>query len=222
MGDIHGAYRALRQCLDRSGFDYDHDHLICLGDVCDGWPETRESIDELLRIKRVTYILGNHDQMTLPWMKRGEIASAWFSQGGEATMKSYWQGVPDSHVAFLEKAVPYYLEGDRCYVHGGIDPERPLSFQDLETFLWDRNLARRALEAHHTRATGNLTSYTEIFIGHTPIPFSKPVQGGGVWLMDTGAGWSGILSIMDVITKEVFVSEKVPDLYPGIVGRGHR
>lgn len=33
IGDIHGAYRALRQCLTRSDFNYDHDHLICLGDV---------------------------------------------------------------------------------------------------------------------------------------------------------------------------------------------
>ncbi len=41
IGDIHGAYRALRQCLDRADFDYESDHLICLGDVCDGWPDTK-------------------------------------------------------------------------------------------------------------------------------------------------------------------------------------
>jgi serine/threonine protein phosphatase 1 len=50
IGDIHGAYRALRQCLQKAAFNYSNDHLICLGDVCDGWPETRESIDELLKI----------------------------------------------------------------------------------------------------------------------------------------------------------------------------
>ncbi len=41
IGDIHGAYRALRQCLERSTFDFEKDRLICLGDVCDGWPETK-------------------------------------------------------------------------------------------------------------------------------------------------------------------------------------
>jgi serine/threonine protein phosphatase 1 len=37
--------------------------------------------------------------------------------------------------------------------------------------------------------------------------------------MDTGAGWSGVLSLMDVENKEVFTSDPVPSLYPGIAGR---
>ena len=38
-------------------------------------------------------------------------------------------------------------------------------------------------------------------------------------MMDTGAGWSGVLSMMNVDTKEVFASDKVPFLYPGVEGR---
>jgi serine/threonine protein phosphatase 1 len=37
--------------------------------------------------------------------------------------------------------------------------------------------------------------------------------------MDTGAGWSGVLSMMDIHTKEVFASDPVPLLYPGVEGR---
>ena len=222
LGDIHGAFRALRQCLDRAGFDYAHDHLIFLGDVCDGWPETRESINELMRIQHLTCLLGNHDQLALPWMKRGEISASWLNQGGEATMKSYERGAPASHITFLENALPYSILDNRCFVHAGFDPDRPLEFQDVDTLIWDRNLARRALEAYHAASTGNLTPYAETFIGHTPTPFGKPVQGGGVWLMDTGAGWSGVLSMMNVETKEVFLSDSVPTLYPGIRGRGQR
>ncbi len=44
IGDMHGASRALRQCLERSAFDYATDRLICLGDICDGWPETEEAM----------------------------------------------------------------------------------------------------------------------------------------------------------------------------------
>ncbi|MEJ1236968.1 metallophosphoesterase [Chryseolinea sp. T2] len=222
LGDIHGAYRALRQCLERSSFDNENDHLVFLGDVCDGWPETRESIDELMRIKHLTCLLGNHDTMSLPWMKRKEIQSSWVNQGGEATMKSYADGVPGSHIAFIESALPYYVLSERCFVHAGYDPDRPLAFQDIETFTWERSLARRALEAYHTRATGNLTPFAETYVGHTPIPFGKPVLGGGVWLMDTGAGWSGVLSMMNVETKELFQSDAVPSLYPGVNGRGQR
>lgn len=39
VGDIHGGYKALAQCLKRSEFDPEKDFLISLGDICDGWPE---------------------------------------------------------------------------------------------------------------------------------------------------------------------------------------
>lgn len=39
MGDIHGGYKALMQCLERSKFDYEKDTLIQLGDICDGWSD---------------------------------------------------------------------------------------------------------------------------------------------------------------------------------------
>ena len=48
LGDIHGAYQALIQVLKRAKFDYENDQLIFLGDVVDGWPESKECIDELL------------------------------------------------------------------------------------------------------------------------------------------------------------------------------
>ena len=44
LGDIHGNYKALKQCLERSNFDYDNDTLIFLGDVCDGWTDVYKCI----------------------------------------------------------------------------------------------------------------------------------------------------------------------------------
>jgi serine/threonine protein phosphatase 1 len=41
-------------------------------------------------------------------------------------------------------------------------------------------------------------------------------------MMDTGAGWEGVLSMMNVETKEVFVSDRLPSLYPGVGGRMKR
>lgn len=46
IGDIHGAYDALLQCLERSEFDYESDRLICLGDICDRRPHVKECVDE--------------------------------------------------------------------------------------------------------------------------------------------------------------------------------
>ena len=51
IGDIHGNFKALKEVLTLSGLDYDKDKLIILGDVCDGHNQTKECVDELLKIK---------------------------------------------------------------------------------------------------------------------------------------------------------------------------
>jgi len=219
IGDIHGACRALRQCLQKSQFDYEKDHLICLGDVADGWPETRAAVDELLQIRNLTYILGNHDWWTLNWMLSGKTEQTWYDQGGKATIDSYRDGIPPDHMFFLSRARFHYVYENRLFVHAGIDPLRPLEQQDREVFLWDRSLAALALELYPYGASGRLSTFDEVYLGHTPIPFSHPINILGIWLMDTGAGWSGVLSMMDIATKEIFISDPVPRLYPGMEGR---
>jgi serine/threonine protein phosphatase 1 len=219
IGDIHGAHRALKQCLERSHFDLDVDHLICLGDVCDGWPDTRLCIDELLKINNLTYILGNHDMWLLDWMTRRIAEDIWLSQGGAATVASYSQGIPSSHVEFLKKALPYFKAGNKLFVHAGIDLYRPLDQQDIMTLAWDRSLVQKAWNHYVNGVTKKLTNFDEVYIGHTPIPFQHPVQSGEIWMMDTGAGWAGVLSMMNVHSKEIVTSDTVPTLYPGIEGR---
>ncbi len=219
IGDIHGAFKALKQCLARSKFNYEADHLICLGDVCDGWPETKQCIDELLKIKNLTYILGNHDLWLMGWMKSGEVESIWKSQGGTATMSSYSEGIPDAHLQLFEKALPYFVFNNKLFVHAGIDPEFTLEQQDLRTLLWDRNLVQNAWQLLLDEKNCKLTRFDEVYIGHTPIPFNRPIQSCEIWMMDTGAGWSGVLSMMNIATKEFFTSDSVPLLYPGVEGR---
>ena len=111
------------------------------------------------------------------------------------------------------------MKGNRLFVHAGFDPALSLEHQGLEAFLWDRELARAALRAYGDNGETVLTNFEEVYIGHTPIASPVPVRGGGVWLMDTGAGWSGVLSIMDIDSKAVFTSDPVPQLYPGVKGR---
>lgn len=223
IGDIHGAFRALQQCLERASFDYEHDLLISLGDVADGWPETRQAIDELLKIKHLEYVLGNHDFWTLEWMQSGWTEDIWLEQGGRATIESYKkEKPPESHISLLNYAHQYFLLEKKLFVHAGILPHQELDAQSLNVFLWDRNLARTALDFHQKGITGKLTRFDEVYIGHTPVPYLNPVCSGDVWLMDTGAGWSGVLSMMDIDTKEIFISDPVPTLYPGIKGRGKK
>jgi serine/threonine protein phosphatase 1 len=219
LGDIHGAHRALVQCFERAGFDYENDHLIALGDVADGWPETKTCIDELMKITNLTYVLGNHDFWTLEWMETGVAEDVWFAQGGKATVASYRDGVPDSHIAFLKKALPYFRLRDKVFVHAGISLRVPLEHHSLQILLWDRSLAQIAIDRHQNGNETKLTDYEAVYIGHTPISGAKPLKACDVWFMDTGAGWSGVLSMMNIDTEEYFTSDAVPELYPGIEGR---
>ncbi|HZY78627.1 MAG TPA: metallophosphoesterase [Cyclobacteriaceae bacterium] len=219
VGDIHGAYRALRQVLERSGFDRISDRLICLGDVTDGWPETKECIDELLGIPNLIYLMGNHDVWASQWMETREAEEIWLEQGGRATCDSYVNGVPENHLEFFKNAKPYFVENNRLFVHAGVMPERRAEECSDYTLFWDRTLVQMAKHHELIKSGVRLTPYDEVYVGHTPINTHKPTKYCEVWMMDTGAAWSGELSIMNVDTKEYFTSDVVQDLYPGVKGR---
>jgi len=224
IGDIHGAHKALLQCFERAGFDYANDRLIALGDVCDGWLQVKESIDELLKIKNLVYILGNHDQWTLDWGRDGKPAKMWEKQGGNGTLLSYNKGpMPEAHLKFLANARLYFEEDGRLFVHGGFDPKKPIEKQDADTFLWDRRLIMEAFSKNGREEPVVFGTYRDIFLGHTPtlnFYVDKPLRLCNVWALDTGAGWDGgRLTIMDLETNEYWQSDVAHMLYPDVAGR---
>jgi len=223
LGDIHGAHKALVQCFQRSGFRCEEDRLIVMGDVCDGYPHVKECIEELLTVRHCDYIMGNHDEWALKWAETGWQGDIWLTQGGRNTITSYdYKPMPPKHVEFLKKA-RYYLELDgRLFVHGGFDPDKPIAEQDKEHLTWDRILLRRAYDKFLKKEPHKFGGYEEIFIGHTTtLSFQSmmPLHFCNVWAMDTGAGWAGKLTIMDVETKKFWQSDISTDLYPTTPGR---
>lgn len=223
VGDIHGAYKALLQCFKRAGFDYGLDRLIVLGDVCDGYPEVRQCIDELLKIKKCDLIIGNHDMWALDWALRGDTPEIWTSQGGRQTIASYGDGpMPQAHIDFLKSGKPLMESGKMLFVHGGYNPAAKLENQKLEFLTWDRTLLATAWKRRLRRPGCKLGPYEAIFMGHTTTELYhtlEPVHACNVWDLDTGAGWSGKLTIMDVETKEYWQSDLTPSLYGGNPGR---
>jgi len=223
IGDIHGSYKAMLQCFERSGFDYDKDRLIVLGDVCDGYPEVNRCLDEILKMKHYHYIIGNHDLWALKWAESGWKENLWLSQGGKTTIESYGgQPMPKSHIDLLKSASFWFEYEDKLFVHGGFDPHKPISFQDKEKFVWDRTLITHAQQIDVVNPDYKFSEFKEIYLGHTPttkLDSTKPLKLCNVWDMDTGAGWGGKLSIMDVGTKEYWQSDLTSELYPNVVLR---
>jgi serine/threonine protein phosphatase 1 len=231
-GDIHGSYKALLQCLERSNFDKENDTLIQLGDVVDGWSESYECVEELLTIKNLIAIKGNHDEWLNEFFQYGIHPDRWMN-GGEATRLSYIKHcthltsktVPQSHQDFFRKQLLYYTDDkNRCYVHGGFDRTYSISDQARTRpadLYWDRKLWDKALSVKSGKLY-NKDKFDEIFIGHTSTGFwgkNVPMSSGGVTNMDTGAGWEGKLSFMDVDTREIWQSDKVSDLHSEEHGR---
>jgi len=223
IGDIHGAYKALRQCLERCDFDYHHDRLIVLGDICDGYPQVHLCIDELLKIKHCSYIVGNHDLWALDWALRGSKPEIWTSQGGTGTINSYeGEVVPREHIHFLQTAYRWYIWQEKLFVHGGFSPEVPIEQQKNEKFVWDRLLIENAWKKSLENNDYKFSQYEEIFLGHTPTKNfggTVPMRFCNIWAMDTGAGWYGPLTIMNVNSKEYWQSDTTSTLYPNYVSR---
>ena len=225
IGDIHGGHKALLQCLERSKFDRQADFLISLGDICDGWPEVNKVIEELLSIKNIKMILGNHDAWFLRWVKDGWEGDIWTSQGGLATLESYqWDRgkIPESHVNFLRKA-DFFIELDsQLFVHGGINPDIDMTKHDPDFLMWDRDLLDKAVRMSKKNPSHRYGRWKDIFVGHTTTECYKtlmPIHACNVWAMDTGGGWSGKLAIMDIDSYQYWQSDFVSDLYPHIPGR---
>jgi len=217
VGDIHGAYRALLQCFERCGFDHAEDRLIVLGDVCDGYPEVRQCLDELLKVKHCDCLLGNHDLWALDWATVGWKEAIWLNQGGKATIGSYGnQPMPKAHIDFLKDAFLWLEIEDKVFVHAGFNPARPLSAHDRFDLIWDRDLIEQAYKASKINPDYQFSAFKEIYLGHTTtrtFGSTKPLKLCNVWALDTGAGWSGCLTIMNVHTKEYWQSDLTPILY---------
>lgn len=243
IGDIHGANRALKQVLSLSNFDNEKDTLISLGDIADGWGEVPECVDTLLGIKNLVAIRGNHDIWLRDWLKSGYINPMWLPQGGQASYDAYIRTgdiANQAHKDFFENQVDYYIdEKNNLYTHGGWDyvwnPDffvaglYPVNGGNPKDNLskechWSRELFY-GVKNHHKDHLPNklkeaLKRFNTIFVGHTAIsnPF-KPFIKSNLINLDTGAGWNGRLTIMDVDTKEFWQSDLVKELYPAERGR---
>ena len=227
VGDIHGAYKALKQCVELSHIDKEKDMLFCIGDVADGWPEVPECFNELLTFKNLIYVRGNHDEWMLKHIGDASKPSIWLDQGGRATIDAYFQAPVDrkdelfEHLAFLRNTPYYHLtEDNKLFVHGGYNyfAEDILKNTIPDEFLWDRDLIKHALLGKQKRWLG-LDKFNEVYIGHTAMRNARVFNYHNLWNLDTGAGWKGKLTIMDIDTKEIFQSDSVEDLYPDVRGR---
>lgn len=234
IGDIHGGLRGLLQILERASVTPD-DRLIFLGDYVDAWSESPQTLDLLIEFQQTRdciFIRGNHDELLHQWLL-GKDNEMWHQHGGLATMASYADMASDvkqKHITFLESLENYHLdEKNRLFVHAGFTNLHGVKSEFYQRLLfWDRTLWETAVALDKNIQPGDVNypkrfqNYSEIYIGHTPVTKigeTTPAQRANVWNIDTGAGFAGRVSILDVDTKEYWQSDLLPTLYPSETGR---
>ena len=217
IGDIHGGYKALVQVLERAAVT-SKDNLIFLGDYVDGWSGSAQTIDKLIELSKSTnciFIRGNHDLWCGLWLEKGATNPVWLAHGGKETMQSYIQSgflKNDAHREFFKKLQDYYIDQEnRLFVHAGFTSMHGVGKEEYDSnYYWDRTLWEAALLAEKA-GTENLKNaidepkrfqhYKEIYIGHTPTIFygqNTPMKAYTLWNLDTGAGFKGKVTIMDL------------------------
>ena len=235
VGDIHGGLKGLTQVIERAKITND-DTLIFLGDYVDGWSESAQVIDYLIQLSKTNtciFIKGNHDVWCEQWLAEGIEYQVWYIHGGKETIESYQNFTKDQkrdHLDFFEAMPLYHVDNQkRLFVHAGFTSMHGVEREfEVQNFYFDRTLWEMALTMDRRIKKDSeiypnrLKHYKEIYIGHTPtINYFKmhPMNAVNVWNIDTGAAFTGRLSIIDVDTKEIYQSDILKDLYPNEQGR---
>ncbi|MFT3677747.1 MAG: metallophosphoesterase family protein [Chitinophagaceae bacterium] len=235
IGDIHGALKALQQVIAAIKPTTD-DTLIFLGDYVDGWPESAQVIEFLIGLKKqydCIFIKGNHDILCADWLMGKLETPAWITGRGKPTIESYrhiTERDKQKHIIFFSSLSLFHIDGEnRLFLHAGFSDNDGPQFEIPETNLTeDRSLwelaitMEKRIHTHPELFPKRLKLFKEIFIGHTPtliLNSTAPVHACNVWNMDTGAGFHGPLSAMEIHSRELIQSEAVVKLYPGHTGR---
>lgn len=235
IGDIHGAFKALQQILERADIG-ENDRLIFLGDFVDGWSQSFEVIQFLTGLEekmKCIFIKGNHDRLCQQWLAKNISDETWVANEGRATVKSYHhQSETDKlhHLQFFGRMKDYYVDDDnRLFIHAGFSSqsgpskEHYSSNYSLDRTLWEMALCMdKGLRIDSLFYPKRLKLFSEIYVGHTPtLNYNsfEPMNAVNVWNLDTGAGFIGRLSVMDIYSKQFWQSDTVESLYPDETGR---
>ena len=172
IGDIHGCLDELtslhKKILTHDKFDVKNDLIIYLGDYIDRGKNSKEVINQILKLKnnkiKTVNLMGNHDEFMIDFLfnNKNNIEN-WLNFGLDQTLRSYGIEVVDfikdgfeddiidqlrntllstmseEHVNFFKDLELSFSSEKYLFVHAGIDPKKTLEDQTKEDFLWSRS-----------------------------------------------------------------------------------
>jgi serine/threonine protein phosphatase 1 len=195
IGDIHGCHSELVRLLGvieahagRSPYS-----IVCVGDYVDKGPDSAGVLDLLINWKarsRVPLIClkGNHDDVMAKAADDPSAEAQWMTMSGQAVLAQYGirnaADLPRTVVEWLRDLPLSHDDGQRYFVHAGVDPARPLDQQTPEIQMTMRGVF----------LTEDIDFGRHIVHGHTPqlngVPELKPFRTN----LDTNVALTGHLT----------------------------
>ena len=228
LTDIHGCTRTFKALLHERLQLKKQDHLYLLGDYINKGPDSKGTLDELLRLQadgyHLTCLRGNHDQWLLDALAEKDLDKWQQETEKQLTLQSFSvknpEDIPRKYFDFIA-AMPYYLELDHHFlVHAGFN------FQSEKLYGSDRTF-------DDTYAMMNSKEYwvdkaklkgKTLVHGHKPLPLPQikkaihqkknriDLDAGCVFIKNTEDGLGNLVAL-HLETLELTVQENIEDKY---------
>lgn len=222
ISDIHGCHSEFMKLLEKISFS-EKDHLFLLGDVLDRGVDPIGVLQEMIKRKNITFILGNHDFLLYSMVKRFGInicdfksdndkwdIRLWIQDGGLPTLDAFLELSEEDRktiINYIGDASLYeVMENERgkfILTHAGIDnyeAEKALDEYDLYDFIFCRMDYSKKLFKDDK---------TYLVTGHTPTPSirtdGKPMvyEQNDYIVIDCGCVFGGNLAAYCLDTGEI-------------------
>ena len=220
VGDIHGRHDLLDRLIARIGDDASaagvRPTIVFMGDYIDRGDGSRKTVDLLMEVSRApdadtVFLMGNHEQMMLGFLRDPDSAARWLRFGGRETLMSYGiRGAADlgkrgaaagvraelaealgTHLGFVEGLRLCHRAGNLFFAHAGADPAIPVDEQEVQALLWG------------CKAFATTPRDDGIWVVHGHVVVDLPSAAGGRISVDTGAYFSGRLTAARIFGGEV-------------------
>ncbi len=245
IGDVHGCLDELRELMGLLGYDqngvyktrHSNRQLIFVGDLVDRGPSSDGVLELLIELydqKRITVLLGNHDEKLRKYLHRGEQTM----RAGQMLTATLAQLEPrgDAFLSrvkeFLEQLPYRFAEGNLLVVHGAV---LPINRENMDQ-LSDKELKSEKAWALYGQVAGINADgfpirlqdwahayagpYSTIVRGHSVVDDVETIvslSGARIVNVDTGCAYGGMLSALRYPEHSVLQVKALKTYYQGSV-----
>jgi serine/threonine protein phosphatase 1 len=207
VGDIHGHFERLRQCLERVDFDPSVDRLFSVGDLVDRGPHSPHALEWLAQ-PWFHAVQGNHEALAISHLRGGRVDLDMYRAAGGGWFMALPKAQQEAFVeAFLNLPIALEVETAAGPV-GLLHADSPFNDWTLlrDSLLYDDEpqvrevcqWSRRRLKEGDRHLIDGLRA---LLVGHTPV---RDVQVlGNVWHLDTGGWRSGHFSVLELASLKL-------------------